>query len=94
MTDGETEGFVKILTRGRGDRIAGATIVARHAGEMIGEITTAMTHGVGLKGLSEVVHPYPTQAEAIRRAADAYVASTLGPKSKWGIGRWLALRRR
>ena len=94
MTDGETEGFVKILTRSRGNRIAGATIVGRHSGETISQITTAMVHGIGLKRLSEVIHPYPTQAEAIRKAADAYVTGKLGPALKWGIGRWLALRRR
>ena len=93
QTDGETDGFVKVLTRGRGDRIAGATIVGRHAGEMISQVTAAMGSGVGLRALSGVVFPYPTQAEAIRKAADAYVSATVGPKLRWALGRWLALRR-
>jgi hypothetical protein len=54
------------------DRILGATIVARHAGEMINEITLAMVAGIGLRTLARVIHAYPTQAEAIRDAAIAY----------------------
>ena len=48
------------------------TIVARHAGEMINEITLAMVAGIGLGTLARVIHAYPTQAEAIKKAADAY----------------------
>ena len=65
-------GFVKINVKERTDRILGATIVARHAGEMISEITLAIVAGVGLRTLARVIHAYPTQAEAIRKAADAY----------------------
>ena len=71
LTDDEETGFVKIHVEEGSDRILGATIVARHAGEMINEITLAMVAGIGLRTLSRVIHPYPTQAEAIRKAADA-----------------------
>lgn len=75
VADSEAVGFVKIhLEEGR-DRILGATIVARHAGEMINEITLAMVAGIGLRTLGRVIHPYPTQAEAIEKAADAYSRS-------------------
>ena len=66
------EGFVKIHTLERTDEILGATIVGRHAGEMISELTLAIVAGVGLRKLATVIHPYPTQASAIRQAADAY----------------------
>jgi pyruvate/2-oxoglutarate dehydrogenase complex dihydrolipoamide dehydrogenase (E3) component len=72
ITDSETAGFVKVHVRERTDRILGATIVARHAGDMINEITLAMVAGIGLRKLSRVLHAYPTQGEAIRQAADAY----------------------
>ena len=36
---------------------------------MISELTTAIKAGVGLGSLGDVIHPYPTQADAIRRAA-------------------------
>jgi pyruvate/2-oxoglutarate dehydrogenase complex dihydrolipoamide dehydrogenase (E3) component len=79
LADGEEEGFVKVHVRRGTDRIVGATIVARHAGEMISELTLAIRAGVGLKGISGVIHPYPTQAEAIRRVADAYNRTRLTP---------------
>jgi pyruvate/2-oxoglutarate dehydrogenase complex dihydrolipoamide dehydrogenase (E3) component len=71
ILDGEDVGFVKIHVREGTDRILGATIVARHAGEMINEITLAMVAGIGLRTLSRVIHPHPTQAGAIKMAADA-----------------------
>jgi pyruvate/2-oxoglutarate dehydrogenase complex dihydrolipoamide dehydrogenase (E3) component len=82
LADGETEGFVKILHPRGSDRILGATIVARHAGEMISEITLAIVSHCGLNTLSTVIHPYPTQAEAIKKAADAYRRTLLTPQTK------------
>jgi len=79
IADGEETGFVKIHVKERTDRILGATIVARHAGDMINEITLAMVAGMGLRTLARVIHAYPTQAEAIKKAADAYVDSTRRP---------------
>ncbi len=89
ITDGEESGFVKIHVRERSDRILGATIVARDAGDMINEITLAMVAGVGLRTLSRVIHAYPTQAEAIRKAADAYNRTRLTPTVRWLLRRWL-----
>jgi pyruvate/2-oxoglutarate dehydrogenase complex dihydrolipoamide dehydrogenase (E3) component len=82
IADGEEVGFVKIHVRERTDRILGATIVARHAGEMINEITLAIVARIGLRTLARVIHAYPTQAEAIKRAADAYVGSLARPARK------------
>ncbi|MGG6292841.1 mercuric reductase [Leptolyngbya sp. AN02str] len=82
LADGEPEGFAKILHRRGSDQILGATIVARHAGEMISEVTLAMVTKQGLNALSGVIHPYPTQAEAIRKAADAYRRTLLTPRTQ------------
>lgn len=71
VIDGEQAGFVKIHVREGTDRILGATIVARHAGDMINEITLAMVAGIGLRTLARVIHAYDTQAEAIQKAAKA-----------------------
>jgi pyruvate/2-oxoglutarate dehydrogenase complex dihydrolipoamide dehydrogenase (E3) component len=90
ITDGEETGFVKIHIRERSDRILGATIVARHAGEMINEITLAMVAGIGLRTLARVIHAYPTQAEAIREAANAYNRTRLTPMLQSLIKRWFA----
>ena len=82
LADGESEGFAKILHKKGSDTILGATIVARHAGEMIGEITLAMVTKQGLNAISGVIHPYPTQAEAIKKAADSYRRTLLTPKTQ------------
>ncbi|MBD2199276.1 MULTISPECIES: mercuric reductase [Calothrix] len=86
IADGEESGFLKILHRKGSDEILGATIVARHAGEMISEVTTAMVGKLGLNKLSGVIHPYPTQAEAIKKAADAYRRTLLTENTKRLLG--------
>ncbi len=93
ITDGEEEGFVKMHVAQGGGRILGATIVAPHAGEMISEITLAMTKRIGLGSLANVIHPYPTQAEAIRKAGDAYNRTRLTPTVKKVFAAWLAWTR-
>ncbi len=92
LIDGEV-GFVKVLVQKGSDRILGATIVARHAGEMIGEITLAMVAGVGLKTLSGVIHPYPTQAEAVKQIGDLYSRTRLSPFVKKLLSTWLTWTR-
>jgi pyruvate/2-oxoglutarate dehydrogenase complex dihydrolipoamide dehydrogenase (E3) component/uncharacterized membrane protein YdjX (TVP38/TMEM64 family) len=93
IVDGEEAGFVKIHVKKGTDKILGATIVARHAGEMISEITTAMVGNIGLKTLASVIHPYPTQAEAIRQTGDLYNRTKLTPGVKRMFTRFLAWRR-
>jgi len=90
VLDGEEEGFVKIHVKKGTDLILGATIVASHAGDMINEITLAMVGRLGLKTLSGVIHPYPTQAEAIKQAADAYNRSRLTPILKKALVKWFS----
>lgn len=93
IIDGEEEGFVKIHVKKGSDKILGATIVARHAGDMISEITLAMVNNIGLGKIASVIHPYPTQAEAIRKAGDAYNRTRLTPFVKNLFNKWLAWTR-
>ncbi len=93
VLEGDTEGFVKIHTQAGKDTILGATIVTRHAGEMISELTLAMVGGLGLGTLARTIHTYPTQAEAIKRAADAYNRTRLTPRVKSLFTKWLAWTR-
>ena len=93
LLDGEEDGFVKVHTRAGTDRIVGATIVARHAGEMLGELTLAMVGGLGLGTLSRTIHTYPTQAEALRKVGDAYSRTRLTPTVKSLFHRWLSWTR-
>ena len=94
IADSEETGFVKIHVADHTDRILGATIVARHAGEMISEITLAMVAGAGLRTLARVIHAYPTQAEGIKMAADAYNRTRLTPRTLGLMAAWLRWRRR
>jgi pyruvate/2-oxoglutarate dehydrogenase complex dihydrolipoamide dehydrogenase (E3) component len=75
IIDGEEEGFVKVHVREGTDRILGATIVGRNAGELINNISLAMVAGMGLRRLARVIHAYPTQGEAVRQAAQACAQS-------------------
>lgn len=93
ITDGETDGFAKIHLDGAHDRILGATVVARHAGEMINEITLAMQKRLGLGAIASVIHPYPTQAEVIRKTADEYSLSRFTPFIKKVTVTWLRWQR-
>ncbi len=79
IADGEEEGFVKIHVREGTDRILGATIVGRTAGELINNISLAMVAGLGLRRLARVIHAYPTQGEAVRQAAQACALSLAPP---------------
>ena len=93
ILDGADEGYVTVLTKEASDQILGATIVARHAGEMISQLTTAIVGKVGLGRLAGVIHPYPTQAEAIKATSGAYLRTRLTPFAKGLFDRWLRFSR-
>jgi pyruvate/2-oxoglutarate dehydrogenase complex dihydrolipoamide dehydrogenase (E3) component len=82
ILDGENEGFLRLHLKKGTDRILGATLVAEHAGEMINEISVAITGGLGLGRVGATIHPYPTQAEVFRKAADAWRRRKLTPRVK------------
>ena len=77
ITAGRTEGFVKIITKKWSSQILGCTIVGPRAGEMLGQITTAMHAKIPLRKLSNLIHPYPTYNQAIRKAADLWLTQTI-----------------
>jgi pyruvate/2-oxoglutarate dehydrogenase complex dihydrolipoamide dehydrogenase (E3) component len=93
LLDGEEEGFARVHLRKGTDMILGATIVARHAGEMVNELSLAMTAGLGLSAIGKTIHPYPTQAEAVKKLADAYNRSRLTPFIKRILTAWLRWQR-
>ena len=69
VLDGEDDGFAKVHVKRGTDKILGATIVAADAGNLISEVTVAMNAGAGLGTIASTIHPYPTQAEVLRKAA-------------------------
>jgi pyruvate/2-oxoglutarate dehydrogenase complex dihydrolipoamide dehydrogenase (E3) component len=93
VLDGETEGFARVHYDKKTGRILGGTIVARHAGEMIGELTLAMVAKQSVAILSSTIHSYPTQAEVLPKIGDAYMCTKLTPTVKKVFERWLDWRR-
>ncbi|MFC1758979.1 mercuric reductase, partial [Planctomycetota bacterium] len=93
ILEGDDDGFVRVHVKKGTDKIVGATIVATNAGDMIGEISLAMTHGLGLKKIASTIHPYPTQGEAIRKVGDLYNRTRLTPFVKTMFKKWLAWTR-
>ena len=88
VLDGEDEGFLRVHLERGSDRILGATLVAEHAGDMLGELSLAMVKGIGLGSIAGVIHPYPTQAEVIKKAADTWRRGKLTPRVKKLFGWW------
>ena len=82
ILEGDTEGFARVHTNKGSDSIVGATIVARNAGDMIGEVTLAMRNDIGLGRIADTIHPYPTQGEAVRKVGDLYNRTRLTPSRK------------
>jgi pyruvate/2-oxoglutarate dehydrogenase complex dihydrolipoamide dehydrogenase (E3) component len=93
VLDGETAGFGRVHYDKKTGKILGGTIVARHAGEMIGELTLAITAKQSVGVLSSTIHSYPTQVEALRKIGDAYMKTKLTPTVKKIFEKWLAWRR-
>jgi len=93
ILESATEGFVKIHVKKGTDQILGATIAGSHAGDMISEITVAMQSNMGLGKLANVIHPYPTKAEAIRQCGDAYNRDRMTPTVKSIFSKLMTLRR-
>ncbi len=89
--DDEPHGFLKVHVAAGTDRMVGATLVAAHAGEMIGEMSVAITNGVGLGGVGKTIHPYPTQAEVFRRAADAWRKRAFTSRARRFFALWFRL---
>ncbi len=93
ILDGDDEGFARVHVRKGTDTIVGATIVATHAGDMISECTLAMKGGLGLSAIAGTIHPYPTQAEVIRKTANAWRKTTLTERKKHWLGKLFAWTR-
>ncbi|HEX9943306.1 MAG TPA: mercuric reductase [Thermoanaerobaculia bacterium] len=84
ILDGADDGFLRVhVAKGSKEgKIVGATLVAEHAGDMLGELCLAVTHGIGLARIASVIHPYPTQGEVVKKAADTWRRGKLTPTVK------------
>lgn len=89
VVSGEDEGFAEIYVRKGSGQIVGATIVALNAGDLISEVTLAMTHGLKLGDLASTVHPYPTLSEVWRQLGDQYNRTRLTSLARSVTKRWI-----
>jgi pyruvate/2-oxoglutarate dehydrogenase complex dihydrolipoamide dehydrogenase (E3) component len=82
VVDGDTAGFARVHASRKNGRVLGATLVSHHAGESIGELVMAIQHGIKVGALGAVIHPYPTEAEIIKRLGDLSQRGRLKPWMK------------
>jgi len=72
LTDGATDGLIKVFAKSTSGKILGAAIYGRHAGELISELALAMRNSVSLRKVADTIHPYPTYSLGIRGTADQW----------------------
>jgi pyruvate/2-oxoglutarate dehydrogenase complex dihydrolipoamide dehydrogenase (E3) component/uncharacterized membrane protein YdjX (TVP38/TMEM64 family) len=87
-TEGDAAGFAKVYFTPLFGRIVGGSIVGRHAGEMLPRLVAAVRNGERASMLSAEVVAYPTRAEVLKKAADAFLLETL---KNWKSEVWQAL---
>ncbi len=88
-TDGDAEGFAEVRVARGSDRLLGATVVGRDAGELLAPLVVLMNLGKGLGALGTLVLPYPTRSEYLRRLADAWNRTRLTPQTAALLRWWL-----
>ena len=66
---GETDGFVKLISHGKTDRILGVHIIGPRAADMIAECVLALEFGASSEDISRTIHGHPTFSEALMEAA-------------------------
>jgi pyruvate/2-oxoglutarate dehydrogenase complex dihydrolipoamide dehydrogenase (E3) component len=94
VLDGETAGFARLHIGKGSDHIVGATIVASRAGDLISEVTALMRAGAGAKVLAGTIHPYPTQAEVTKKAANLWRKAHFTEGQKNLLKKWFTWARR
>ncbi|MEW6542240.1 MAG: mercuric reductase [Nitrospirota bacterium] len=93
ILDGEEDGFARVHVKKGTDEILGATIVAAHAGDMINEFSVLMKAGLGLGTICGTIHPYPTQGEVVKKAANVWRRTTFTEGKKRLLTRLFAWMR-
>ena len=71
------DGYVKIIADAKTDKILGAQILGKNAGELISEIVTHMEYGGSAEDLARTIHAHPTMSEAVKEAAMAVSKSAI-----------------
>jgi pyruvate/2-oxoglutarate dehydrogenase complex dihydrolipoamide dehydrogenase (E3) component len=79
ITEGETEGLIKVHVKDLTGKILGASVLGAHAGELITSFAIAMRNGVTLRNIGDTIHPYPAWGEGVRRVADQWYVQKQSP---------------
>lgn len=83
--EGEREGFVELIARGR--HLVGATVVARHAEALAGELAAAIENGLELREIADAMRPFPSYGAGLRRWVVDMIVEELAAAAA-GAGRW------
>jgi pyruvate/2-oxoglutarate dehydrogenase complex dihydrolipoamide dehydrogenase (E3) component len=89
LNEAQPDGFARVYYRGHAGRIAGATLVAADASELVGEVTLAIGGKHSLATIASTVHPHPTQSELLKRLADEFMRQSMRPSLRVRLTRWL-----
>lgn len=92
LTDREARGLVKLVADRRGRLVAGH-LLAPDAGSLVVEVALALREGLKVTDLADLVHPYPTLSEGIRRAANQAYRERLTPTTRRLLDGWHRLAR-
>jgi pyruvate/2-oxoglutarate dehydrogenase complex dihydrolipoamide dehydrogenase (E3) component len=92
VVESESIGFVKVLVVRGTDKILGATLVCKNAGDLLHEFVLAMKYDIGLGKISATTHAYPTFAELARKVGDQYNKTRLTPTAR-KLFAWLYRRK-
>tara|TARA_B100001123_G_scaffold331033_2_gene373205 strand:+ start:30242 stop:31783 length:1542 start_codon:yes stop_codon:yes gene_type:complete len=93
ILEGEEAGFARVHIKKGTDKILGATIVGNNAGNIISEISVAMNAQQGLSLIGKTIHPYPTQAEVLRKLANQLRRARFSETQKSLLTRWFSWTR-
>ena len=93
ITDEEDHGLLKVLTVPGKDTILGVMICSYHAGDLLPEYVSAMTHRFGLNKILSTIHVYPTMAEANKFAAGIWKKAHAPARILRFLGKFHGFRR-
>jgi dihydrolipoamide dehydrogenase len=68
----ERTGFTKLIINPENERIIGAGIAGKDAGDIISELALAIEMSATASDISLTIHPHPTLSETIKEAAEMY----------------------
>jgi len=68
----DTRGFIKLIANGATNQLIGAHILAPEAGDIIGQAVLAMRFGIRVEEMATLLHPYLTNAEGLKLAAQTF----------------------